>query len=155
MASGNGSYSGTGYWKAVYRNWRRGADPKKRKTGRQVLTGPQVAEHMSLELRSLHQDATLGEAGQLMQKWKVGSLLVTDSQFYVGFITVANGMNPNTTPVNACMRAPLVSIEGDRPIIDAVRMMKEHHPAFSRDARCTIIGVISVANILRYYSGVV
>jgi putative heme iron utilization protein len=57
-------------------------------------------------------------------------------------------MNPNTTPVNAC-------IEGDGPIIDAVRMMKEHHPAFSRDARCTIIGVISVANILRYYSGVV
>jgi CBS domain-containing protein len=134
---------------------RRSADPKKRKTGRQVLTGPQVAEHMSLELRSLHQDATLGEAGQLMQKWKVGSLLVTDSQFYVGFITVANGMNPTTTPVNACMRAPLVSIEGDRPIIDAVRMMKEHHPAFSRDARCAIIGVISVANILRYYSGVV
>ena len=31
--------------------------------------------------------ATLREAGQLMQKWKLGSLLLTDNQSYVGFIT--------------------------------------------------------------------
>ena len=143
---------------------RRSAEPKKRKIGRELLTGPQVAEHMSLEVRSLHQDVSLREAGQHMQKWKVGSLLLTDNQSYVGFITdsalarevVANGLNPNTTPVKACMRKPLVALEGDRPIIDAVRMMKEQatrHLAVTQDG--AIIGVISVSNILRYYSGVV
>jgi len=143
---------------------RRAAEPKKPKGDRQALIGPQVAEHMSLEIRSLSQDASLREAGQLMQKWKIGSLLVTDKQSYVGFITdsilarevVANGLNPNTATVKTCMRTPLVAITGDRPIIEAVRMMKEQatrHLAVTQDGE--IIGVISVSNVLRYYSGVV
>jgi CBS domain-containing protein len=142
---------------------RRAAEPKQKTVGR-TLVGPQIAEHMSPEVRSLSQEATLREAGQLMQKWKLGSLLLTDNQAYVGFITdsalarevVANGMNPNTTPAKTCMRKPVVSIEGDRPIIDAVRMMKDQatrHLAVTQDGQ--IIGVISVSNILRYYSGVV
>lgn len=142
---------------------RRSAEPKKSKIGR-TLIGPQVAEHMSPEIRSLSQDATLQEAGQLMQKWKTGSLLLTDKQSYVGFITdsmlarevVANGLNPASTAVKTCMRKPVVAIAGDRPIIEAVRLMKEQatrHLAVTQDGQ--IIGVISVSNILRYYSGVV
>jgi signal-transduction protein with cAMP-binding, CBS, and nucleotidyltransferase domain len=143
---------------------RRFDEAKKRKTGRRVLTGPQIAEHMSLEIRNVSQDASLREAGQLMQQWKLGSLLVTDHRSYVGFLTdsilarevVANGLDPNTTVVKTCMRTPVVAIAGDRPIIDAVRMMKEQatrHLAVTQDG--AIIGVISVSNILRYYSGVV
>ena len=142
---------------------RRSAEPKKTKVG-QTLIGPQVAEHMAPEIRSLSQESSLREAGQLMQKWKLGSLLLTDNQSYVGFITdsilarevVANGVNPATTAVKTCMRAPVIAIEGNRPIIEAVRMMKEQatrHLAVTQDGQ--IIGVISVSNILRYYSGVV
>lgn len=142
---------------------RRSAEPKKTKVGR-TLIGPQVAEHMSSDIRSLSQDATLQETGQLMQKWKTGSLLLTDKQSYVGFITdsmlarevVANGLNPAATAVKTCMRKPVVAIAGDRPIIEAVRLMKEQatrHLAVTQDGQ--IIGVISVSNILRYYSGVV
>lgn len=143
---------------------RRAAEPKKQKTGKQMLTGPQVAEHMSSEVRSIPQTASLREAGQLMQQWKTGSLLVTDNQTYVGFITdsalardvVAKGLDPNKTPVKVCARTPLVAIRGDRPLIEAVRLMKEQatrHLAVAQDG--DIIGVISVSNILRYYSGVV
>lgn len=139
---------------------RRAIEPKK---VRHVLTGPQVSEHMSADLRSVPQTASLREAGQLMQKWKTGSLLVTDKETYVGFITdsvlardvVANGLDPNTTRVQSCVRKPLVSIHGDRPLIEAVRLMKEQatrHLAVAQDGQ--IIGVISVSNILRYYSGV-
>ena len=99
-----------------------------------------------------------------MQKWKTGSLLVTDARAYVGIITdsalaqevVANGLDPRTTAVAACLRAPLVSIEGDRPIIEAVRLMKDQttrHVAVTQDGQ--IIGVLSVSNVLRYYSGVI
>jgi len=143
---------------------RRAAEPKKVKSSRQTLIGPQVAEHMSPDIRSLSHEASLREAGQLMQKWKLGSLLLTDDRSYVGFITdsvlarevVANGLNPNTTSVKTCMRQPIVAIEGNRPLIDAVRMMKDQatrHLAVTQDSQ--IIGVISVSNILRYYSGVV
>jgi signal-transduction protein with cAMP-binding, CBS, and nucleotidyltransferase domain len=143
---------------------RRSDDSKKRKSGRQALTGPQVAEHMSLEMRSVSHNASLRDAGQLMEQWKLGSLLVTNDQSYVGFTTdsilarevVAKGLDPNTTLVKTCMRTPVVAIEGNRPIIDAVRMMKDQatrHLAVTQDG--AIIGVISVSNILRYYSGVV
>jgi CBS domain-containing protein len=142
---------------------RRSAEPKRAKVG-PTLTGPQVAEHMSLEIRNVSQDTSLREAGEQMQQWKLGSLLVTDRQSYVGYITdsilarevVAKGLDPNTTVVKTCMRTPVVTIEGDRPIIDAVRMMKEQatrHLAVTQDG--AIIGVISVSNVLRYYSGVV
>jgi len=111
---------------------RRSAEPKKAKIGH-TLIGPQIVEHMSAEIRSVTQDASLREAGQLMQRWKLGSLLVTNSQSYVGVITdsalarevVANGLDPKTTVVKTCMRTPVVAIEGGRPIIDAVRKMKE------------------------------
>ena len=143
---------------------RRSADPKGARARRQTLIGPQVAEHMTPEVQSLTQEATLREAGQQMQKWKLGSLLITDKRSYVGFITdsmlarevVANGVDPNTTPVKICMRSPVVAIPGDRPIIEAVRLMKEQatrHVAVTQDGQ--IIGIISVSNILRYYSGVV
>jgi CBS domain-containing protein len=141
---------------------RRSAGPKKSKIGR-TLIGPQIAEHMSTEVRSLSQDDSLRKAGQLMQQWKLGSLLVTNSQSYVGVITdsllardvVANGLDPHTTVVKTCMQTPVATIEGDRPIIDAVRMMKDQatrHLAVTQDGQ--IIGVISVSNILRYYSGI-
>jgi len=142
---------------------RRSAGPKKSKIGR-TLIGPQIAEHMSSEIRSLSEDDSLRKAGQLMQQWKLGSLLVTDRQSYVGVITdsllarevVAKGLDPNTTVVKTCMRTPVSTIESDRSIIDAVRMMKERatrHLAVTQDGQ--IIGVISVSNILRYYSGIV
>jgi CBS domain-containing protein len=143
---------------------RRAAEPKKLDSQKHMLTGPQVAEHMSPDLRSVSQTATLREAASLMQKWKTGSLLVTDSHAYVGLITdsalardvVANGLDANTTPVQVCARKPLVAIRGDRPLIDAVRLMKEQatrHLAVAQDGE--IIGVISVSNILRYYSGII
>lgn len=142
---------------------RRSAQQKKLKVG-PMLIGPQIAEHMSADIRSVSQDATLREAGQLMQQWKVGSLLVTDSTSYVGLLTdsalasevVVNRRDASTTTVKTCMRTPIVAIQGDRPIIDAVRMMKEQatrHLAVTQDQQ--IIGVISVSNVLRYYSGVV
>ena len=141
---------------------RRSTGTKKNKVGR-TLKGPQIAEHMSTEVRDLSQDASLRQAAQLMQEWKLGSLLVTDRQSYVGIITdsvltrevVAKGLDPNTTLVKSCMRTPVATIEGDRPIIEAVRMMKERatrHLAVTQDGQ--IIGVISVSYILRYYSGV-
>src|SRR2546422_6500209 len=69
---------------------------------------------------------------------------------------VARGLDPSSTPVKACMRKPPITIEGSQPIIEAVRLMKDkatRHLAVTQDG--TIVGLISVSNILRYYSGVV
>ncbi|MGH7164361.1 MAG: CBS domain-containing protein [Nitrospiraceae bacterium] len=129
-----------------------------------LVTDARVADYMSDDIRSVHADATLKEAGRLLQKWKVGSLLVDDGSRYIGIITdtdlsrkgVARGLNPSTTTVKTCMNKPIVSIEDSEPIMAAVKLMKAHgirHLAVTEDG--TIIGVLSVADLLRYYSDLI
>jgi CBS domain-containing protein len=124
---------------------------------------PKVADYMSGEIRSIHLEATIKEAGQLLQKYKVGSLLVDDGKRYVGIITdtdmsrkvVAQGVDPITTPVKRCMSKPIISVEDDQPLSDAVKLMKNkgiRHLAVTQDN--TIIGILSVSDLLRYYSGI-
>ncbi len=121
---------------------------------------PRVAEYMSSDVRSIALNATLKEAGRLLQKLKVGSLLVDDDRRYIGIITdtdlsrkaVARGLNPSTTTVKTCMSNPIISIEDSEPITEAVKLMKDEgvrHLAVTEDR--TIIGVLSLSDILRYY----
>ena len=126
--------------------------------------GPiQVADYMSSEVRSIAATATLKDAGRLLQKLKVGSLLVDDDRRYIGIITdtdlsrkaVARGLDPNSTPVKACMSKPVLTIEDDEAMESAVKMMKDHgvrHLAVTEDG--TIIGILSVSDLLRYYSNI-
>jgi CBS domain-containing protein len=126
-------------------------------------TIPRVADYMSSDVRSIASDATLKDAGRLLQKFKIGSLLIDDDRRYIGIITdtdmsrraVARGLDPTVTPVKTCMSKPIISIEDTEPITEAVRLMKERgvrHLAVTEDG--TIIGVLSVSDVLRYYSGI-
>lgn len=129
--------------------------------GRSPLANACVADFMSNDVRSVHKDAPLKEAGRLLQKWKVGSLLVDDGSRYLGIITdtdlsrkaVAKGLDPNTTTVKSCMSKPVISIEDDEALATAIALMKKkaiRHIAVTEDG--TIIGVLSVSDILRAYA---
>ena len=48
-----------------------------------VIIGPQG----SAEIRAVHLNASLKEAAQLMQQWRVGSLSVIDDRSQVGVVT--------------------------------------------------------------------
>lgn len=135
----------------------KGEGPKK-------ATGPRVADFMSGKAKSIHLDATLKEAGQLLRESKVGSLLVKGGDEYLGSITetelthevVAGGVDPATTTVKTCMREPIITVESSDSIVEAVRLMKEkatRHLAVTESG--AIVGVISVSDVIRYYSGVV
>ncbi len=130
---------------------------------RKKIAGPRVAEYMSPSVRSISLDATLKEAGQSFNEWKIGSLLVQSGDEYVGYITeteltrevVARDVDASTTTVKTCMREPVVTIESSDAIVEAVRLMKEkatRHLAVTDNGRIT--GVVSVSDVLRYYSGV-
>lgn len=126
-------------------------------------TGPKVADFMSSTVRSVSQEATLKEAAQLLQELKIGSLLVEGGHEMVGSITeteltrevIANGVDANTTTVKTCMREPIVSLESSDSMVDAVQLMKEkatRHVCVTESGK--IVGLISVSDVLRYYSGV-
>ncbi len=119
-----------------------------------------VEEYMSHDVRSIHRAATIKEAGRLLQKYRVGSLLVDDGSRYIGIVTdsdlsrkaVARGLDPNTTTVLACMSKPVVSIEETEPLSEAMALMKQEgirHLAVTADR--TIIGVLSISDLLRAY----
>jgi len=129
--------------------------------GSKGLAWARVADYMSHEVRSVHKDAVVKEAGRLLQKWKVGSLLVDDGLRYVGIITdtdlsrkaVARGLDPLTTTVKSCMSKPVVTIEDNEPITAAIALMKQktiRHLAVTEDG--TIVGVLSVSDLLRAYA---
>ena len=129
----------------------------------QRLKAPHVADFMSAEIHSLSQDAALTEAGSLMKKHKIGSLLVNREVTYVGILTeadicrkgVAQGVDPAKTPVKTCMSTPIISIEGHEPLLEAVQLMKAkgiRHLAVTENN--SIVGILSVADLVRYYSGV-
>ncbi len=128
-----------------------------------TTSGPTVSDFMSKVIRAVPHDATLREAGELLQTWKIGSLLVDSGDEFIGSITetelsrevVANGVDPATTTVKTCMREPLLTIENSEPVVAAVQLMKEkatRHVCVTESGK--IIGLISVSDVLRYYSGV-
>lgn len=120
-----------------------------------------VEEYMSHDVRSIHRAATIKEAGLLLQKYKVGSLIVDDGSRYIGIVTdsdlsrkaVAKGLDPNTTTVTACMSKALVTIEEDEMLSAAMGLMKKQgirHLPVTADG--TIIGVLSLADLLRAFT---
>ncbi len=134
------------------------SDRRSRKT-----SGPKVSDFMARAIRSVSHEATLRDAGKLLQEWHIGSLLVESGGEFIGSITetelsrevVANGIDPETTTVKTCMREPILTIESREPVVEAVRFMKEkatRHVCVTESGK--IIGLISVSDILRYYSGV-
>jgi len=134
----------------------------KRQKGREgngTLTAA-VEEYMCHDVRSIHRAATIKDAGRLLQKYKVGSLLVDDGSRYIGIVTdsdlsrkaVAKGLDPNTTTVLTCMSKPVVSIEENESLEAAMVLMKQEkirHLAVTADR--TIIGVLSISDLLRAY----
>lgn len=139
------------------------ASKSKLKPTMRTLSKLLVSDYVSYDVRSIQQDAPLREAGRLLVKWKVGSLLVDDGRRYVGIITdtdlsrrgVARGMDPNVTIVKQCMSRPVLTIEDDELLTTAIALMKQkgiRHMAVTEDQ--TIVGVLSVSDLLRAYADV-
>jgi len=140
---------------------RRAAVPKRSRAVTRSV--PKVSDYMTEEVRSIHLNATLRDAGQLLEQYKIGLLFVDDHKRYIGVITdtllsrraVARGLDPKTTPVKSCMSADINSIEDNESIMEAVKLMKEkgvRHLAVSKNQ--TIVGILSISDVVRYYSGV-
>jgi CBS domain-containing protein len=120
-----------------------------------------IADYMSTTIRSVDIDATLKEAGKLLERERVGCLLVRNGSRYIGIVTdtdlsrkaVAKGLDPTTTTVNTCMTKPLISLDQTEGMSVAIELMKEHgirHLGVTQAE--TVIGILSASGVVRYYS---
>jgi CBS domain-containing protein len=122
----------------------------------------EIGELMNREIRAVAADATLREAGRLMGKHNVGSLLVQDGGQYIGILTdtdlarkgLAHGVNPEKDRVQSLMSSPIITIDCHRLVEEARAQMKlkgVRHLAVTDEG--TIVGIISLGDLIRYYAG--
>lgn len=105
-------------------------------------------------------DDSLLSAAQHMRDGRVGALLVTQGDRFIGVVSeadlvrkaMANGCHADNVLVRSVMSAPVVMIDISRSAHEASDLMAEHgirHLAVSEEG--TIVGMISVRDLLRYF----
>ena len=93
-----------------------------------------IRDAMTEDPRSIGASASVVEAAQLMRKEHIGSLPVTDDEQLVGMVTdrdittrvVAESADPKTTSVGDVYSRDLISVEPDKDLDDALRLMARH-----------------------------
>lgn len=121
----------------------------------------EVADYMARSIKTVSPETTIQEAGRLMAKFNIGSLLVVKDGEYVGILTetdlarkgMAKGINPETTTVQTLMSAPIISIESHKAVEEAHAFMKAkgiRHLGVTEAGK--IVGIVSLSDLIRYYA---
>lgn len=112
------------------------------------------------DLFSVSPDATVLEAVSLMNRERIGSVLVCGVEGAVGIFTerdvlvrvVASGRDPATTLVGKTMTRPFVAVPISTTIEEAMQIMTNkrcrHLPVRGRNGR--IVGVASIGDLMKW-----
>jgi len=120
-----------------------------------------ISAYMNQDVKTIAVDATLQELSQAFVAQGVSTLLVKEGDNYVGIVSdkrlaregIAKGLNPETTPVRAIMRANMLTIERDQPVREAQTMMKSNgvrHLVVTEKGN--IVGIVSISDLIRFYT---
>ncbi|THI83031.1 MAG: CBS domain-containing protein [Nitrospira sp. CG24A] len=108
---------------------------------------------------TVERDTDVQTAAQLMRDRRISSLFVTNGTEIIGIVTdtdmvrrvAAAGVDIRTTTAQQIMSAPLVTVEGDKTVLDASDLMAHKH---IRHLGVTqggkLVGMISVRDILAF-----
>ncbi len=99
---------------------------------------------------------TLKEASQVMVKFEIGSLVVTEDDKLVGIITstdilkcIAEGKDIEKTTIGSVMSKPVITISPDEKIEDAVNLMlKNKIKRLVVTEGNKIVGIITASDII-------
>lgn len=119
-----------------------------------------VAQIMTKHPKTVGPATSVVSAAKMMRTARIGSLLVKKGKQWVGIVTdtdivrraVAGEKKLAKLTVEDIMTSPVHTIEGNRPVDDAQDMMAEleiRHLAVTQAG--TIVGVVSVRNLLSFY----
>ncbi|WP_454062730.1 CBS domain-containing protein [Candidatus Nitrospira salsa] len=122
-----------------------------------------VGQLMTKDVSRISEDASIHEAANLMQKQRIGSLLVQKGQDYSGIITetdivrgVAEQRDMSQLTVQALMSSPIITVNRTLSPQYARDLMADRHIrhlAVTEDDK--IVGVISVRDLLAYFKTVI
>jgi len=120
-----------------------------------------VRDFMDDEILWISSDATATKASQEMTKNCVGSLIVKEDTFYVGFLTegdisrkvVSKQLNPDEVTAKEIMSKEIVTVESNSSMEQAFKEMskkKIRHIAVTNKGR--YVGILSIKDFATYYT---
>jgi CBS domain-containing protein len=112
---------------------------------------------MHRDLQEVSPKTTVRDAAKQMRDKRVGSLLVSEGMERIGIVSetdfvrkvLAEGMNPDTTPVEKIMSQPVIGIDIDKTAKEANDLMATkgiRHLAVTDKGK--IVGIISVRDLV-------
>lgn len=120
----------------------------------------EIRQYMGEPLLSIDSETSVTEAAQRMERANIAGLLVQQNGNYVGIVTevdftrriVAAGLNPGDTKVLAIMSSPLITLDVDQTMDEALICMRRNnirHVTVTEGEK--IVGMISVKDFANYY----
>jgi CBS domain-containing protein len=121
-----------------------------------------VADMLVLKGKSIHAispDATVYEAVERMDEWRVGALLVMRGEDLLGVVSerdytrkiILLGRASKETLVKEIMSTGVISVRSDTLLSDCLRMVTEHRirhlPVL--DSAGKVVGVLSIGDLVR------
>jgi CBS domain-containing protein len=93
-----------------------------------------VKDYMRKDVSTISTEASATEASKTMSTNKVGYVIVLEKDRPIGIVTerdlilkvMAEEKDPKETKTRDCMSSPLVTIDPDKSIEEAVEVMKKH-----------------------------
>ena len=119
-----------------------------------------VEDVMVKDVSTISYRASVKRAAQVMNKHEIGCLIVVKGRKAVGIVTerdmlkrvVAKAANPQKTKVEEIMSHPLIVVEPDMDLEDAVKLMFEMKikklPVVEKGK---LVGLISITDIARFH----
>lgn len=116
---------------------------------------------MDDEIIWISSDATVTQASQKMTESCVGSLIVKENTFYVGFLTevdisrkvVSRRLSPDEVTTKDIMNKEIISVESNSSMEEAFKEMskrKIRHVAVTDKGR--YVGILSIKDFATYYT---
>jgi CBS domain-containing protein len=116
-----------------------------------------VSEIMTPDFEMIDSTSSLTEAAQKMKSFNIGFLPVQEGNKLIGLITdrdivvraVAEGQDPNATPVKDIISSELVFCHEDDSVEDVARLMEENQVRrlIVTDYSGTPVGIVSLGDI--------
>ena len=113
---------------------------------------------MTKTIITIDKDGPVNEAVKTMSEKRIGCIVVTDAGTPVGIATerdilqrvVVEGLDVSKVKMKDIMSEPLITINGNMPIINAIRMMQKnnvrHLPIIEKGE---LVGIVTQRDLLR------
>ena len=119
-----------------------------------------IREIMTSNPSTVEPDKTVVDAARIMMREDAGVVPVTENGRLTGMVTdrdiairvVAEGRDPQSTPVREVASKDLVTIDPQQDLDEALRLMAQHQvrrlPVVEEDGR--LVGVVAQADVARH-----